>query len=93
MMNFILDLIGFIFLPTGLTLTLNTKKIDKNIALLNEHAWFVALYENVKYRRLFFANRHVRAYLQSTIRVKNMIRNEKARQRFVLFLEKHIKTH
>lgn len=89
--NFLLELFGNVFLSTGHSTTLNTRKIDKNINTLNEYPWFRNIYEDEKYRRLFFANRHVRAYLQSTIRVKKIIRNEKAQQRFIRFLNKYSK--
>lgn len=90
-LNFLLELIGNIFLPTGLSTTLNTRKIDKNIDTLKEHLWFRNIYDVEKYRRLFFVNRHVRAYLQSTLRVKKMISSEKAQQKFIRFINKHAK--
>lgn len=90
-LNFLLELIGNVSLSTGLSTTLNTRKIDKNIDTLREHLWFRNIYEDEKYRRLFFVNRHVRSYLQSTHRVKKMISSEKAQQKFIRFLNKHAK--
>jgi len=86
--EFIGDLLGSV----GNSQTLNTRKIDQNIRLLNDHAWFKSLYEDEKYHRLFFVNRHVRAYLQSSFRVKKMIRNQEAQLKFALLLDKHFKS-
>ncbi|MBS8266238.1 hypothetical protein DYI25_17580 [Mesobacillus boroniphilus] len=70
---------------------MNTQKIDRNIARLNQHDWFKKIYDDEKYRRLFFVNRHVRAYLQSSIRVNRMIRNIDSRQELLRLLEKQLK--
>jgi len=91
-LTFIFEFIGDLFGNAGNSQTLNTQKIDQNIRLLNGHAWFNALYEDKRYHRLFFVNRHVRAYLQSSFRVKKLIRSQKAQKRFVLLLDKHNKS-
>ncbi|RAZ81268.1 nitrite reductase [Planococcus halotolerans] len=72
---------------TGST-SLNTKKIDSNIEKLKPFAWFMNLYEDERYRRSFFANKKIRAYLQSSFKVNNLIKDEKAQKRFISLLEK-----
>lgn len=67
---------------------LDTKKIDRNIAKLKEYSWFKNVYENEKYRRSLFANRKVRGYLQSSIRVNRMIKSKRAQNKFIALLEK-----
>lgn len=69
---------------------LNTKKIDSNIEKLKKLSWFKKLYVDVKYRPLFFANRKVRGYLQSSIRVNRIMKNEYAQKRFIGLLEKQV---
>lgn len=87
----IFDCIGDLFASIGYSHSLNTKKIDRNIARLNQTEWFKEIYGDEKYRRLFFVNRHVRSYLQSSLRVNKMIRSKDAQKRFIILLEKHIK--
>ncbi|RFU66213.1 hypothetical protein [Bacillus sp. V59.32b] len=72
----------------GLSETLDTNKIDKHIQKLNQYDWFKAIYEDEKYNRLFFVNKHVRKYLQSRFRVNNMIKSQKAQRKFLTFLTK-----
>ena len=84
-----------ISLPSGLSpfggkTTLNTKKIDSNIEKLKQLSWFKSLYEDEKYRSLFLGNRKVRGYLQSSSRVKGMIKSEYAQKRFKALLEKQV---
>lgn len=74
----------------GLSDTLDTKKIDKHIQKLIQYDWFKAIYEDEKYHRLFFVNKHVRKYLQSRIRVNNMIRSKEAQRKFFIFLTKQL---
>lgn len=76
--------------PFGGNTTLNTKKIDSNIEKLKQLSWFKSLYEDEKYRSLFFANRKVRGYLQSSIRVNRVIKSEYAQKRFAAILEKQV---
>ena len=84
----------FDFLPNLLssmlgvsTGSLDTKKIDNNIELLKQQGWFKKIYDDEKYHRLFITNRHVRAYLQSTTRVKKIIRSEDAQKKnYCLYL-------
>ncbi|MBY6037574.1 hypothetical protein KUV80_12965 [Fictibacillus nanhaiensis] len=68
--------------------SLDTKKIDKHIEQMKKYSWFAALYDDENYHSLFFVSRRVRAYLQSSFRVKRMIHNEKAREKFVHLLNK-----
>ena len=76
--------------PFGGNTVLNTKKIDCNIEKLKQLSWFSNLYENEKYRPSFFANRKVRGYLQSSIRVNRIMKNEYAQKRFIALLEKQV---
>ena len=89
--NFIFDFIGDLLGSSGHSNTLNTQKIDRNIDKLKQYEWFKDLYEDEMYRRLFFVNRHIRAYLQSSLRVNRMMRNKEAQQRFLRLLDKQIK--
>ena len=66
--------------------SLDTRKID-----LKNHTWFKDIYEDEKYHRLFFVNRNVRQYLQSTMYVKRIIKREKSQQLFLVFLNKQLK--
>lgn len=84
-------LIGDIFGTIGYSNSLNTKKIDQNIDLLKQQDWFEEIYRDEKYHRLFFANKHVRGYLQSTTRVKKIIRNREAQTKLLNFLDKQLK--
>ncbi|WML48686.1 hypothetical protein RCG23_00605 [Neobacillus sp. PS3-34] len=72
------------------TSTLNTQKIDKNIKFLLQYEWFKEIYEDEKYRRLFFVNRKIRGYLQSSIRTKKIISNQKSQEKFISFLNKQL---
>ncbi|MGG3563224.1 hypothetical protein ABES03_16665 [Neobacillus rhizosphaerae] len=89
-LHFLLHLVEGLFISSGSGSVLNTQKIDKNIDLLKEQAWFKQLYEDERYHRLFFVNRRVRKYLQSTIRVKRIISNPNVQQKFLLFLDKQV---
>jgi hypothetical protein len=87
--DFIFDFLGsFLY---GSNTGLNTRKIDKNIELLKQQGWFKRIYEDEKYRRLFFSNKYVRAYLQSNYRVKRIIRNESAQKKLLNLLDKQLK--
>ena len=70
--------------------SLNTRKIDRNIERLLELEWFKTIYGEEKYHRLFFVNRHVRGYLQSTLRVNKIIRSQKAQIKFMRLLDKQL---
>ncbi|MBK5473053.1 MULTISPECIES: hypothetical protein [Bacillus] len=91
MFSFLLGLISGILESSGLDSGLNTRKIDRNIKCLQNYEWFQQIYNDTKYRKLFFTNYKVRSYLQSTIRVKLIIRNEKNRQKFYAVLDNQIK--
>lgn len=66
---------------------LNSRKIDKNIVELRSFTWFNELYENEEHHRSFFINLKIRKYLESSIRVSKLIRNEKEQRKFILLLE------
>ena len=87
MLSFLIELIAGLF---GYSDTLNTKKIDQNIEQLNQHDWFKNIYEDERYHRLFFVNKHVRRYLQSTIRVRKIIRSKEAQRKLLFLLDKQI---
>ncbi|MEH7378166.1 MULTISPECIES: hypothetical protein [Bacillaceae] len=88
MLYFLLDLLDAMF--TGSTTGLDTRRIDRNIEQLKQQDWFKKIYNDEKYRRLFYVNRHVRGYLQSTRRVKKIIRNQKAQKKLMVLLNKQI---
>ncbi|MEX3743950.1 MULTISPECIES: hypothetical protein [Lysinibacillus] len=89
MLDFVSDLLsGILF--NGST-TLNTNKIDKNIEKLQQYNWFNEIYHDDQYRKLFFANRNVRNYLQNNFRVKKIIKKTQALKRFIYFLNKQLK--
>jgi len=92
MFSMVVELIGGLFSGVGYSDTLNTRKIDRNIERLNECDWFKKVYEDKKYHRLFFVNKRVRHYLQSTVRVRRIIRSKKAQKKLVLFLDKEIES-
>ncbi|PFN81847.1 hypothetical protein COJ85_28775 [Bacillus sp. AFS076308] len=89
MLSFLIELIAGLF---GYSDTLNTKKIDQNIEQLNQHDWFKNIYEDERYHRLFFVNKHVRRYLQSTTRVRKIIRSKDAQRKLLFLLDKQIKS-
>ncbi|MGG3466853.1 hypothetical protein ABES02_04845 [Neobacillus pocheonensis] len=88
MLYFLLDLLGALL--DGSSTGLNTRKIDNNIELLKQEGWFKKIYEDEKYHRLFFTNRHIRAYLQSTFRVKKIIRNNSSQKKLLRLLDKQL---
>jgi hypothetical protein len=90
MLNFLLELVSGMFNSVGYSATLDTKKIDQNIVRLNQHEWFKEIYEDEKYHRMFFANKHIRRYLQSSYRVRKMISHEKDQRKFLLFIHKQL---
>ena len=92
MFRFLFELIAGLFGSVGNSDTLNTKKIDQNIERLNQYDWFKKIYEDEEYHRLFFVNKHVRRYLQSTIRVRKIIRSKEAQRKLLFLLEKEIKS-
>ncbi|WP_155590943.1 hypothetical protein [Lysinibacillus cavernae] len=75
------------------TTTLHTRKIDRNIERLQQYDWFKDIYHDDQYRRLFFANRHVRKFLESNVRVNRMIKKKQVQERFIYFLSKQLKNH
>lgn len=89
MIDFILSILEAVY--SG-NISLDTRKIDKHIEELKKHDWFLTIYENEKYRRLFNVNRNVRAYLQSKRRVNRMIDHPIAQERFIQLLEKQVRS-
>ncbi|MGD2196927.1 hypothetical protein [Lysinibacillus fusiformis] len=71
--------------------TLHTTKIDGNMERLRQYDWFEEIYQDDRYRRLFFANRHVRKYLQHNRRVNQMMKKKRAQAKFIDFLHKQLK--
>lgn len=69
---------------------LHTKIIDRNIARVQQYEWFHDVYHQDQYRSLFFANRHVRKYLQSNVRVNRLMKKKQSQERFILFLNKQL---
>ena len=92
MLSLLFELIAELFGSVGYSDALNTKKIDQNIERLNQYDWFKEIYEDDRYHRLFFVNKHVRRYLQSTIRVRKMIRSKEAQRKLLFLLDKQIKS-
>ena len=92
MLSLLFELIAGLFSSVGYSDALNTKKIDQNIERLNQYDWFKKIYEDDRYHRLFFVNKHVRCYLQSTIRVRKMIRSKEAQRKLLFLLDKQIKS-
>jgi hypothetical protein len=89
-LQFIFELLGELL--NGSSTSLETKKIDRNIERLKKQDWFKKIYEDEKYHKLFFNNKRVRHYLQSTIRVKKMIRNSEAQIKLLNLLNKQLKS-
>ncbi|XKE94532.1 nitrite reductase [Metaplanococcus flavidus] len=87
LLGILISLSSFVSPFTGST-GLNTQKIDKNVEKLKQSSWFINLYEDERYRRSFFANKKIRSYLQSSLRVNHLIKNEKAQKSFISLLEK-----
>ena len=92
MLSLLFELIAGLFGSVGYSDALNTKKIDQNIERLNQYDWFKKIYEDERYHRLFFVNKHVRRFLQSTIRVRKMIRSKEAQRKLLFLLDKQIKS-
>ena len=74
--------------PFGGKTGINTKQVDRHIEKLKQSPWFTDLYD--RYRPLFFGNRKVRGYLESSIRVERIRNNEYARKKFIMFLDRHV---
>ncbi|MFD4490522.1 hypothetical protein [Lysinibacillus fusiformis] len=65
--------------------TLHTTKIDRNMERLRQYDWFEEEYQDDRYHRLFFANRHVRKYLQHNRRVNQMMKKKRAQAKCIDF--------
>ncbi|MFC4323260.1 hypothetical protein [Litchfieldia salsa] len=87
------EIISGILQSIGQDSSLNTEKIDKNIKQLRKYEWFNGLYESETYRHLFFGNRKVRKYLQSSLTAKKMMRNQEAQEKFKQLLDKQEKDY
>jgi hypothetical protein len=70
--------------------SLNTKKIDRHIEELRKNNWFKKLYDDEKYHRLFFVNKPVRKFLQSTFLTKRLINNPNTQNTFKSLLDKQL---
>ncbi|CEG25582.1 hypothetical protein [Bacillus sp. B-jedd] len=92
LLEFLVTFLADIFAAIGIGYGsgLNTKKIDAHIELLEKEEWFRKLYNDEKYRRLFFANKNVRGYLQNKYRVNRLIENRQAQEKFINLLEKQL---
>ncbi|KIL72315.1 hypothetical protein [Bacillus badius] len=88
MLEWVAELLFSIIIPQDDAL--DTKKIDRHIARLNQFDWFKQIYTDESYHRSFFVNRKVRWYLQSSLRVNRMIKKEKAQRRFLAFLDRQV---
>jgi hypothetical protein len=86
----IFEIVAGLLSSIGQDDSLNTKKIDKHIEELRKYNWFNELYDNEKYHRLFFVNKRVRKFLQSTYLTKRLINNSNARNSFKSLLDKQI---
>lgn len=91
MTDFLSDVLSSLVPIIDTPKSLNTKKINKHIALLKQQHWFRNIYEDDKYYALLFGNRRVRFYLQSSLRVKRMIYKEKVQEKFLALLNKELK--
>ncbi|KOS68810.1 hypothetical protein AEA09_09840 [Lysinibacillus contaminans] len=78
------------FIPMG-DKALDTKKIDKNIKILQSEKWFQELYSQEQYRRLFIMNRKIRTYLESNKRTQTLIREVEKQKKFIILLHEQIK--
>lgn len=58
---------------------------------LRQNDWFEEMYQDDRYRTLFFANRHVRKYLQHNWRVNQLMKKKRAQAKFIDFLHKQLK--
>ena len=67
---------------------LDSRKIDRNINKLKFFLWFNELYEDDRHHSSFFINKHVRKYLESSIRVYLLKSSEKEQKKFIQLLEK-----
>jgi len=89
-MSFLYEILSGLLNSIAQDESLNTKKIDRNIKKLTNYDWFKDLYDDENYHRLFLVNRRIRGYLQSTYRVKRMIKYEKSRNKLKKLLAKEI---
>lgn len=71
--------------------TLHTQKIDKHIEELKQHQWFLTVFNDEAFHRLFFVNWHVRKYLQSRFRVRRLMKSTRARESFINLLQTQVK--
>ncbi|MFJ5564297.1 nitrite reductase [Lysinibacillus xylanilyticus] len=67
---------------------LDSRKIERNIKKLRLFSWFNELYEDDRHHSSFFINKHVRKYLESSIRVYLLKSSEKEQMKFIHLLEK-----
>ena len=84
------DIIAGLLGSIAQDVSLNTKKIDRHIDELRKYNWFNELYEDEKYHRLFFVNKRVRKFLQSTFLTKRLRNNPNAQNTFKSLLNKQL---
>ncbi|EJR55373.1 hypothetical protein FHY65_27460 [Bacillus cereus] len=87
MFEFLFGLLSSIFGSIFYDQGLNTKRVDRHIEKLGQYPWFKKIYENKRYHRLFFVNYRIREYLQSSFRVKQLIKSQKRQKKFKQLLE------
>ena len=90
MFSVAMELVSALFSSAGAGDSLDTKKVDRNIKRLNQYNWFNEIYKDERYHRLFFVNKRIRRYLQSSIRIRKIIHSEKAREKLLFLLNKLI---
>nr|WP_259548608.1 hypothetical protein [Heyndrickxia oleronia] len=86
----IFEIIAGLLGSVGQDDSLNTKKIDKHIDELRKYNCFNELYDDEKYHRLFFVNRRVRKFLQSSYLTKRLINDPNAQNSFKSLLDKQL---
>ena len=92
MFTILIELIVGLVSHAGSNNPLDTKKIDRHIDQLYGYKWFRKVYEDEKYRRLFFANKRIRSYLESNRRVKKMIKRKESQKKLLFLLDKERNT-
>ncbi|MFC0562482.1 hypothetical protein [Halalkalibacter alkalisediminis] len=86
----IFEIIAGLLGSIGQDTSLDTRKIDKHIEELKKQKWFIEIYNDEKYHRLFLENRRVRKFLQSRFLTKRMVNNPNAQKAFKLLLDKQL---
>ncbi|WP_442598806.1 hypothetical protein [Neobacillus sp. D3-1R] len=79
-----------IFSPLFEYRSLDTRMVDRHINELKQYSWFLLLYEDEKFRRLFYTNYKIRKYLESPFRVERLMKNSHAQEKFKQYLGKQL---